>query len=172
MSYKPLPFTYGSLTLSQINALTGMSQGETVYNTEWNVIEVYSGNVWTNDQCAIFQSDGTDTIDVGNMVEQNTSGTIRLNTGYADWLGVVARIQSGYYTVAFTGKYDVLVDDNTSASVTNGDALSTNIAPDGLVAVNASPASSTGIVGYCCETKNGSSPSYLVKCAVQTVEIY
>ena len=59
MSYKPLPFTYGALTNSQINALTGMSQGDTVYNSEWDVIEVYSGNVWTNDQCAIFQSETT-----------------------------------------------------------------------------------------------------------------
>jgi len=50
MSYKPIPFTYGVRTLTEINALTGMQEGDTVYNSTWQIIEIYSGTNWINSQ--------------------------------------------------------------------------------------------------------------------------
>lgn len=50
MSYQELPFTYGKKTLKQINEMTGMVEGDTVFNTDWGLIEIYSGTNWTNSQ--------------------------------------------------------------------------------------------------------------------------
>jgi len=51
MSYKPIPFTYGHKTQTEINALSGKQEGDTVYNTDLNLIEIYSGTNWVNNQC-------------------------------------------------------------------------------------------------------------------------
>tara|TARA_Y100001937_G_scaffold99906_1_gene136558 strand:+ start:5384 stop:6124 length:741 start_codon:yes stop_codon:yes gene_type:complete len=50
MSYQELPYTYGKKTLKQINDMTGMVEGDTVFNTTWGLIEIYSGTMWTNSQ--------------------------------------------------------------------------------------------------------------------------
>ena len=50
MSYQDLPYTYGVKTLKQINDMTGMVEGDTVFNSTWGLIEIYSGTNWTNSQ--------------------------------------------------------------------------------------------------------------------------
>ena len=50
MSYQDLAYTYGTKTLKQINDMTGMSEGDTVFNSDWGIIEIYSGTNWTNHQ--------------------------------------------------------------------------------------------------------------------------
>ena len=58
MSYKPIPYTYGTKTLAEIEALTGMQEGDTVYNTTWQIIEIYSGTNWVKDEGARFITGG------------------------------------------------------------------------------------------------------------------
>jgi len=50
MSYQDLPYTYGVKTLKEINDMTGMVEGDTVFNSDWGLIEIYSGTNWTNSQ--------------------------------------------------------------------------------------------------------------------------
>ena len=52
MSYQDLPYTYGFKTLKQINDMTDMVEGDTVFNTDWGLMEIYSGTNWTNAQSA------------------------------------------------------------------------------------------------------------------------
>jgi len=178
MSYQTLPYTYGSKTLAEINALTGCVAGDTVYNTTWNVIEVYTGSLWTNDQGTVKNLDREYTSpQVGECVgESGASNTIIPSTssGIQDFLGVVGRFNSSQAFVAHMGLYSVLVDyDEDPLGVTTGLALSIASADAGRVQVDLSPSTSTGIIGYAMETVvNSGSVDYLVKISLQTVEMY
>ncbi len=50
MSYQDLPYTYGVKTLKEINDMVDMVEGDTVFNSDWGLIEIYSGTNWTNSQ--------------------------------------------------------------------------------------------------------------------------
>tara|TARA_R100001443_G_scaffold117299_2_gene141182 strand:- start:94 stop:828 length:735 start_codon:yes stop_codon:yes gene_type:complete len=64
MSYQELPYTHGKKTLKQINDMTGMVEGDTVFNITWGLIEIYSGTNWTNSQSVEMY-----------FVKENISGT-------------------------------------------------------------------------------------------------
>jgi hypothetical protein len=177
MSYQTLPYTYGSKTLAQINSLTGCVAGDTVYNTTWNVIEVYTGSLWTNDQGCVKDLDREYTPQVGDCVKDSgTANVITLSTssGIQDFLGVVGRFNSSQAFVAHMGLYSVLVDyDEDPLGVTTGLPLSIAAADAGRVQVDLSPSTSTGIIGYAMETVvNSGTVDYPVKIALQTVEMY
>lgn len=128
MSYQELPYTYGSKTLTNINALTGMTAGDTVYNTTWELMEVYDGNIWVNDTGIAIQSDGTDVIGPGNAVSlDSTSGGIKLasSTDSAIYMGVVVRGSSNsagtWLFMAFMGKYQIKLD--SSGAIDSGDHI-------------------------------------------------
>lgn len=128
MSYQELPYTHGSKTLTQINALTGMATGDTVYNTTWELMEVYDGNIWVNDTGIAIQSDGSDVIGPGNAVSlDGTSGGVKLATSSDTtiYMGVVVRGNSNsagtWLFMAFMGKYQIKLD--SSGSINSGDHI-------------------------------------------------
>lgn len=179
MSFLSLPYTYGSKTLTEINALTGMVEGETVFNTTWDVIEIYNGVSWVNDQGELWRKSAEyDSPQVGDCVQQDTNNQLLLSTGSSiqDFLGVVSRVTGTNCFVTHMGKYSVLVDyDEDPSGVTTGKPLSISGADDGRVKVDTSPSGSSGlgIIGYAMETvSNSGTEDYLVKIALQTVEMY
>jgi len=96
MSYQKLPYTWGAKTLSEINDLTTQAAvGDTVWNTEWNLMEVRSVNGWTND-CAVWRkaSNNHTGLDIGSVVEANDDTSI-LGAGADEerYCGVIIRTQ-------------------------------------------------------------------------------
>ena len=77
MSYKNR-YTFGEKTTSQIAALTGMVQGDTVWNTDSYIEEYYTGDVWTNDQCVLMTA--------GTTIVEGEQVAISLTDGDADLL--------------------------------------------------------------------------------------
>ena len=136
MSYKPIPYTYGAKTLAEINALTGMQEGDTVYNTTWQLIEIYSGTNWINNQSFEGQSRGVTVIppsgtipsgnragqafptDGGYAIAQHSNGTVELfdNTSLeSDYLGCKIRGTSTSgsnerIVIAFSGKWPMFME--------------------------------------------------------------
>jgi hypothetical protein len=138
MSYKPIPYTYGAKTLTEIAAITGMQEGDTVYNTTWQIIEIYSGTNWVNNQSVEYQTRGIAIIppsgtipsgvragqpyptDGGYGIRQHSNGTVELsNATQAEFLGVKIRgiSTSGSnerIVVAFSGKWDVFYENDAN----------------------------------------------------------
>ena len=77
---------YGRKTTAQIAALTGMSEGDTVFNTDYHVVEWYTGDVWTNDSCVLMVA--SETIAQGECVSIDTSGEAELITTTNDARGI------------------------------------------------------------------------------------
>lgn len=103
MSYKPIPFTYGVRTLTEINALTGMQEGDTVYNSTWQIIEIYSGTNWINSQS--FEAVTTSAVVIpptGTIPNGDRSGNAFPNDGgYA-----MQQAASNYVELASVGTND------------------------------------------------------------------
>ncbi len=78
MAYRGQYTKFGNKTTSQIAALTGMGIGDTVFNTDYGMIEFYAqgsggaGNVWTNN-CSVLVVANT-TITEGQVCAINSSG--------------------------------------------------------------------------------------------------
>jgi len=180
MSYKTLPYTYGAKSLTDINALTGMSQGDTVYNLDWNLIEVYDGNMWINDQAVprAIEVEEVGNVALGMAVKVNTSNEIlRLtadtSANWQDYVGIVVRIDGAKALVAHFGRYQVLVDYEESDTIANGVAIRP-AANAGLVREASSTAgsSSKGVIGYTVEGITSSqSNNYLCWATLQTIEM-
>lgn len=85
---------YGNKTTSQIAALTGMQQGDTVFNLDYGMIEVYNGSVWTN-SCSIVATSGS-ALSEGQLVRIDTSGqVVLLGTPAAELKKAVGIVQYG-----------------------------------------------------------------------------
>ena len=76
MSYKALPYTYGKRTTTQIDSLTGMSIGDTVFNTTSQLLEIYNGILWIDERSVMFKIDAGESIAVGNTARTLTTGEI------------------------------------------------------------------------------------------------
>ena len=197
MSYRFLPYTYGSKTATEINALptADLNAGDTVWNTEWHIMETYNGNIWVNDQSHAYWTEEGATIQVGNTVY--LTGGVHISNGplvnlasydngavgypglVHQYVGVVIRGQAlegvpNWVTVAFCGLYDV---DVVSAT-TRGDfwyladinAIPVETPGFGFVpALPALPAGGLACCGVIVET-NASAFSKLVKCTIMTPE--
>ena len=85
---------YGNKTTSQIAALTGMQTGDTVFNLDYGMIEIYNGSVWTN-TCSIVATSGV-SLSEGQLVFINTSGqVVLLGTSTTDLRKAVGVVQYG-----------------------------------------------------------------------------
>ena len=180
MSYKTLPYTYGAKSLDDINALTDMVEGETVYNLDWNIIEVFDGAMWVNDQCTKrnIVSGEVGAIPLGYLVKQNSSGEIQKLTGddtsnWQDYLGLVVRIKSGVALVAHMGRYQALINYEDDSTIANGVGIRPS-EEGGLVRETSSYTSSgaRGIIGYTVEAVTVTQTSnYLCWVTLQTIEM-
>lgn len=193
MSYKPIPYTYGAKTLSEINAITGMQEGDTVYNTTWQIIEIYSGTNWVNNQSVEYVTRNVTVIpppgtipsgdragdpypaDGGYNIAQNSNGKCELgNDDQNDHLGCKIRGTSSSgagerIVVAFSGKWPMFLenDGNKGEYV----VIDSTTPPGGLF--RATTSASSDHVGTVLE-QDGSSSSDTFRnyiCAVQTVEL-
>ena len=180
MSYKTLPYTYGSKSLDDINALTGMSDGDTVYNLDWNLIEVYDGNMWVNDQAVprTIESGEVGNVSLGMAVKVNASNEIlRLtsdnDSNWQDYVGIVVRIKSDKALVAHFGRYQILVDYEENPTISNGVAIRP-AANTGLLREDTSPTGSggKGVLGYTVEAISATQTNnYLCWATLQTIEM-
>lgn len=127
MSYQALPYTYGVLTLTEINNLTGMQEGDTVYNSDWDIMEIYNGSTWTNDISVVLPLASGQTIVQGDGVSITPgSGSIQcrqsISTDADYFWGICLRGGSSTndpIVVAFMGK----VTAKLNGSVTRGNPL-------------------------------------------------
>ena len=180
MSYKTLPYTYGSKSLDDINALTGMSEGDTVYNLDWNLIEVYDGDMWVNDQAIPrnIEAEEVGNVALGMAVKVNASNEILrmaadTATNWQDYVGIVVRIKSTKALVAHFGRYKVLVDYEENETIANGVAIRP-AANAGLLREDTSPSGSSGIgvLGYTVEAISATQTNnYLCWATLQTIEM-
>jgi hypothetical protein len=76
MSYRGLNTKYGNQTTSFIAGLTGMVEGDTVFNTDYGMVEWYTGQVWTN-SCSVLMT-ASATLAEGQCVVINASGQAAL----------------------------------------------------------------------------------------------
>ena len=193
MSYKPIPFTYGAKTLAEINALTGMQEGDTVYNTTWQIIEIYSGTNWVNNQSVEWttrnvaeipkpgtipsgdRSGDPYPVDGGYNIAQNSNGKCELgNADQDDHLGCKIRgiSTSGAgerIVVAFSGKWPMFLENKAE----KGSYIVIDSTSGNFRALLPGTGAGSDHVGTCVE-QDGSSSSDTYRnyiCAVQTVEL-
>ncbi len=127
MSYQALPYTYGVLDVTEINNLTGMQEGDTVYNRDWDIMEIYNGSVWTNDISIVLPLAASVTMVPGDGVAITPgSGSVQcrlsISTDADFFWGICLRGGSSTndpIVVAFMGK----VDAKLNGAVTRGQAL-------------------------------------------------
>ncbi len=191
MSYKPIPFTYGHKTQTEINALSGKQEGDTVYNTDLNLIEIYSGTNWVNNQCfealtaasSLGQFPPSGTIpsgdrsgqpfpdDGGYSTKQNANGYIEKgDTTERDYLGTLKEGTSGSGTsdrvvIAFSGLWPCFFEDDPQKG--DHSVLDTT---DGLY--RSTSGASSDHVGQIVEQRSSTSDTYRnYLTLIQTVEI-
>ena len=109
-------FTYGNKTEAQILALTDMKAGDTVFNTTYNYIDVFTGTRWVNPHMAeSYWNSANSRSYNGDVLRPSTNINLATNvaTSTADdecIIGVVARetFETGTtHCVAYVGLYQV-----------------------------------------------------------------
>lgn len=139
-------FTYGLKTIAQIDAITGMQAGDTVYDTTNNRPTRYTGSVWTNADCIVLTNRSGVTLVRGDLVIVSpNANAIRRTTTSGNPLVVGPIVYGGAdlseVAVAISGIYDV----NLTAAGTARDGVITgttlgrgrgtnNFAQDGVFA--------------------------------------
>ena len=111
MSYQALPYTYGALTNAQINALTGMSAGDTVFNTTSQMLEIYSGQLWVDERSVQFKIKEGVTCQYGNTMMTTTNGEVELadDTYPGRFCGIVVKGPTdGFVSVAHAGRVEAI----------------------------------------------------------------
>ncbi len=171
MSYKKLPYTWGSKSNAWITAkTTGNSVGDTVWNTDWNIMEIWTGAGWTHDQAVLRYSGGQDALEIGDLVRANNDATIRLSgTAEDSYTGCIIRgsvadgvVGGGPVLVAYQGVWPVKYNGNTTRGY-----LAELSSPTGQA-----EAVATGdgdVIGQCLESIT-SAGQVIAKTALQTVE--
>ncbi len=183
MSYKPLPYTYGAKTTAQINALGSplqLRRGDTVFNTDSQMVEIWSGRLWVDERSIEFKIKSTTTAVLGNTVKTESTGLIDLcSDSEADrqkFCGIITSItgqdgagRGGFATVAHAGKVKALAGFN----VQSGQWARINDVPDfpgddiiGRIDDTTSPGA--GAIGLIMETATAGN---LVTIALQTIEL-
>lgn len=175
MSYYRERFTYGRKTTAQINALVGMQQGDTVWNTDIKKREYYNGSLWINDDCVVFTNGEAVTVGEGKLVYlTNTTNTVMLadNVDNDFFIGVVFRgaAAGGSMVVAIKGVYKV--EFNPAALPNIGDFANLT-ANANLGYANVSATGTVNTIGLVAENYSGGLPvDRLVKCWIQSHESY
>lgn len=130
MSYKPLPYTYGAKTTAEINALGSplqLRRGDTVFNTDSQMVEIWSGRLWVDERSVEFKIKSTVAAELGNLMKTDTAGLIDLCDNTAaerqQFCGVIVAItgqdgegKGGFAAVAHAGKVKAMA----GASVQSG----------------------------------------------------
>jgi len=165
MSYQALPYTYGALTNAQINALTGMSAGDTVFNTTSQMLEIYSGNLWVDERSVEFKVKEGITCQYGNTMMTNASaGEVELadEANQERFCGVVVKGPTGgFVSIAHAGRVEVIA----GSSIQSGrfaEIYSTN------GKINDNTSGTSDCIGMCLES---GSTDDLVWIALQTIEL-
>ncbi len=174
MSYKPLPFTYGAMTVAERDAITGsIVRGSTVFNTESQMIETWSGRLWVDDRSVEFKIKSTTTAVLGNLMKTDSTGLIDLCDNTAaerqQFCGVIvagpvsvdSEGQGGFAAVAHAGKVKALA---------GGDIQSGRWALVDSVAgrYDDTTFAGAGAIGLCME---GTTAGNLGTIALQTIEL-
>jgi hypothetical protein len=179
MTYFRYRFTYGIKTTAQINALTGISEGQSVWNSDLKkpeyVVSVAGSLFWTNEDCAIMYNASGATMSTGQVVRINTSTSSPVSascniarSGEEDWMcGVVFRggAANNYVVIAQQGKYKVLMVSGQTAVRGNTVTLSTTTGSATRTTVG-----STGVFGIQLQTLTAAQVTALgglVECMIQ-----
>jgi len=169
MSYQALPYTYGARTEAQIDSISGMRSGATVFNTTSQYMETYNGRVWMDERSVCFKvAAEPGTVSKGQLLKTTSTGEVQLAVNSSSqgerekFCGVATRASvSGFVAVAHCGKVKALAGGpivRGRGAVIDGTA--------GRFDDVTSPAS--GTLGMTLET--GSTGS-LLWIALQTIEI-
>jgi hypothetical protein len=180
MSYFRYRFTYGIKTTAQINALTGIREGESVWNSDCQkpeyVFRSPSATLhWVNEDCVLMYNNSGTTMSTGQVVRISTATgspvTASCNiarSGEDDWMcGVVFRggAANSYVVIAQQGKYKVLMVSGQTAVRGNLVTLSTTTG-----SANRTTAGSTGVFGVQLRTLTAiqvTALGGLVECMIQ-----
>jgi hypothetical protein len=169
MSYQALPYTYGARTEAQIDSISGMRAGATVFNTTSQYMETYNGRVWMDERSVCFKvASEPGTVTKGELLKTSNTGEVELavySTSQAErekFVGIATRSSvGGFVPVAHCGKVKALA----GGTIVRGRGVIID-GTAGRFDDNGSPAS--GTLGLTLET--GSSGS-LLWIALQTIEI-
>lgn len=164
MSYQALPYTYGALTNAQINALTGMSAGDTVFNTTSQMLEIYSGNIWVDERSVEFKVKEAVTCQYGNTMMTTTNGEVELanEANQGRFCGIIVKGPTGgFVSVAHAGRVEAIAGTSIVSS-----QFAEIYSSSGKITDNTS--GSSDCIGMCLES---GSADDLVWIALQTVEL-
>jgi len=172
---------FGKKTTSQINSLTGDTQGDKVWNSDKKLYEYWTGTVWTNDDCVVlpFRGDGgaPTSISEGYIVvadpDNNDQAVLADGTYYYNSsdmnqsvIGIVYRggNHGDDIVIAIQGEYNIYCNGAVSSI---GRALSLDATDGSANYIGA--AASDRHVGISLETTVGAG---LCKCILQPIERY
>lgn len=184
-------YTYGIKTTLEINALTNIQEGESVWNSDLSKPEyvVNDGGtlLWVNEDCIVCLNNQGSAINEGDLVRINnatavssTSIVLQTNTPIDNrWLqfGVVFRggANGSKVVVAQQGLYKVKFRNAGAGTIaTNGDIVvySATAGQVTQVASTSTGATAFGYIGVVMQTLTNAqlvANNYLVKCMIQGV---
>ena len=151
-------YTYGTKTLTQISALTGMSTGDTAFCTSNNRVMTYDGTFWVCDDFVVMVNRSGSTInqwDVvivqqgGTTTEISCTKTTTAGNSLIVGVAVYSAINGSNCVIAVKGNYQVNVRSATSL----GADLTTS-ATSGKAQTNAGTFSE-GIFGFATSSSAG-----------------
>ena len=155
-------YTFGEKTTSQIDSLTGMVQGDTVWNTDHYIEEYYTGDCWTNDQCCIMVASAT--IDEGECVAIDTSGEAALMSTSNNEEGIGVCVHGGVTNDTISVQMHGVAKCLTSSTVVLGQ-YATNSSTAG--AITDTTSAGTGTIGRVVE---GGTSGTLVRVLLSFIE--
>lgn len=158
--------TYGNRTTAEIDALTGMSEGDTAYDTSLNRYRVYDGLGWVGDNIIVQKiSNGLATVNQGNLVRpsniaNNEIGLPSTATGNYELIcgssiSTIAKAQNTYCPMSYFGLQPVLYDGQGASvdpqefvimSTTTAGSMSETTATTGIFGISVQSLSSPGLV--------------------------
>ena len=171
-------FTYGVKTTTEIEALTGMVVGDTVFNSDFNKVEYYTGDIWTNDDCYVLTNNTGSAIPKGYIVSPSTTtaGGVIITTSSA-WARAIGVVVRGGATgagekivVANTGVHYVYMV-STVTSVTTAH-VATIASTDGQVNTTGAKTGSAKALGIFTESHASIPGDRLIKVWLQIIERY
>ena len=182
-------YTYGIKTTAQINALTNIREGESVWNSDLSKPEyvVNDGGtlLWVNDDCVVCLNNQGSAVSEGDLVRVNnstavssTSIVLQTNSSLDNkWLqfGVVFRggANGSKVVVAQQGLYKVKFRNAGAGTIaTSGNIVVYSVTAGQVtqVASTVTGASAYGYIGVVMQTLTNAqlvANNYLVKCMVQ-----
>ena len=159
MFFKAQATIYGSKTTSEIAALTGMRQGDTVFNTDYGQVEYYTSAVWTNDNSVLMIASGS-TISEGQLVRIATNGSASLlvTGGNNSRFGIGVCQYGGSSGSTISVRTSGIAKCRTTANTTRGEYGVFSSTPG---AMTRTTAPSTGAIGRILQSVTSGSVAYV-----------